>query len=168
MKPRQKDQSRLVTNRLRPGLVKTSLETAKRPRPTTEDRSLVVWSSLLWFLDLRGLVLVSVQACRGKRPPLAEGGPSDDLNLQDNLYAAIGGLPTAVMPATQARKMGAVAYEGLKTVFQGLYDCSDLLLPLKAALGALLTISKIVDVHGLMLCSWIIHDYYCAPEGFRK
>jgi hypothetical protein len=61
-----------------------------------------------------------------------------------------------------------VAYEGLKTVFQGLYDCSDLFLPLKAASGALLTILKIVDVRGSMLCSRIIHDYYCALEGFRK
>src|SRR5258708_23195801 len=68
VKPRQKDRSRLVTNRLRPGLVKTGLVTAKRPRPTTADRSLAVRSSLLWFLDLRGPVSVSVQASRGKRP----------------------------------------------------------------------------------------------------
>ena len=52
VKPRQKDRSRLVTNRLRPRPVKTGLVTAKRPRPTIADRSLVVRSSLLRFLDL--------------------------------------------------------------------------------------------------------------------
>lgn len=100
--------------------------------------------------------------------PSTSGGPSSNLNLQDNLYAAIGGLPTAVVHPTQTQQMGTVAYEGLKIVFQGLYDSSDLLLPLKAASGVLLTILKVVDVRGLMLRSRIIHDYYCALEGFRE
>jgi hypothetical protein len=85
-------------------------------------------------------------------PPITEspasGGPSDNLNLQDNIYAAIGGLPITVVPATQTQQMGSVAYEGLKTVLQGLYDCSDMFLPLKAAAGVLLTIFRIVDVRG--------------------
>ena len=67
MKPRQKDQSRLVTNQLRPGPVKTGLVTAKRPRLTTADWSLVVQSSFLRFLDLQGPVSVLVQASQGKR-----------------------------------------------------------------------------------------------------
>jgi hypothetical protein len=105
-------------------------------------------------------------------PPMTEfsaiGGPSDNLNLQDNIYAAIGGLPITVVPASQTQQMGSVAYEGLKTVFQGLYDCSDMLLPLKAASGVLLTILKIVDVRDSLSCSRIIQDYYCALEGFRE
>ena len=59
-----KDQFRPVRNWLRPQLVKTSLVTTKRLRPTTEDQSLVVQSGLLGFLSLQGPVLVSVQASR--------------------------------------------------------------------------------------------------------
>ena len=76
----------------------------------------------------------------------ASDGRSDNFNLQDNLYAAIGGLPITVVPATQIHQMGSAAYEGLKTVLQGLYDCSDMFLPLKTAAGGLLTIFRIVDV----------------------
>jgi len=78
----------------------------------------------------------------------ANGGPSNDSSSQDNLFAAIGRLPTT---ATQTQQIGSVAYEGLKTVLQGLYDCSDMLLPLKAASGGILTIIKIVDVRDSML-----------------
>ena len=67
MKPRQQDWSRPVTNWLRPGLVRTSLVTAKRPRPTTVDQSLVVRSSLLWFRDLQRPVSVLVQASRRQK-----------------------------------------------------------------------------------------------------
>ena len=80
----------------------------------------------------------------------AIGGPSNDFSSQDNLYAAIGRHPTT---ATQTQQIGSVAYEGLKTVLQGLYDCSDMVLPLKAASGVMLTIIKVVDVRDSMLCS---------------
>ena len=62
----------------------------------------------------------------------------------NNTYTAIVGVPaTTVDPTT-----GSVVYEGLKMVLQGLYDCSDMFLPLKTAAGSLLTIFKIVDVRG--------------------
>jgi len=60
----------------------------------------------------------------------------------DNAYAAIVGSPATTDDPTT----GSVVYEGLKTVLQGLYDCSDMFLPLKAAAGGLLTIFKIIDV----------------------
>jgi hypothetical protein len=47
---------------------------------------------------------------------------------------------------------GSTAYEGLKMAIQGIYDCSDIFLPLKTAAGVFLTISKVVDVRGSM-CS---------------
>ena len=80
----------------------------------------------------------------------ASGGPLNDSSSQDNLYAAIGRIPTT---ATQTQQIGSVAYEGLKTALQGLYDCSDMLLPLKAASGVMLTIIKVFDVRDSMLCS---------------
>ena len=58
---------------------------------------------------------------------------------------AIGGV---VPPLQSQRRVGSAAYEGLKTVLQGLYDCSDMFLPLKAAAGGLLTVIKIIDVRG--------------------
>jgi len=69
---------------------------------------------------------------------------------QDNAYLAIGGLPAVVVdPETrvqQAKAVGSVVYEGLKTVVEGLYDCSDIFLPLKTAAGGILTIIKFVEV----------------------
>jgi len=62
----------------------------------------------------------------------------------DNTYTAIVGLPANLVDPT----VGSVVYEGLKTVLQGLYDCSDMFLPLKTTAGSLLTIFKIVDVCG--------------------
>ena len=54
------------------------------------------------------------------------------------------GLPTTTVDPT----VGSLVYEGLKTVLQGLFDCSDMFLPLKTATGGLLTVFKIVDVRG--------------------
>lgn len=76
---------------------------------------------------------------------------SDSGNLsQDNNYLAIGGLPAVVAhPETrvqQAKEVGSVVYEGLKTVVEGLYDCSDMFVPLKTAAGGILTIIKFVEV----------------------
>ena len=62
----------------------------------------------------------------------------------DNAYAAIVGPPAT----TGGPTMGSVVYEGLKTALQGLYDFSDMFIPLKTAAGGLLTIFKIVDVRG--------------------
>ncbi|KAF8817122.1 hypothetical protein BYT27DRAFT_6945768 [Phlegmacium glaucopus] len=74
---------------------------------------------------------------------------SRKIEAQDIHYTAIGGLPTTlVVPETggqRANAVGSVVYEGLKQVVQGLYDCSDMFLPLKAATAGLLTIIKIVD-----------------------
>ncbi|KAJ6543485.1 hypothetical protein B0H10DRAFT_2244444 [Mycena sp. CBHHK59/15] len=74
---------------------------------------------------------------------------SNNSNPQDNVYAAIGGLPTTPpRPLTlgqRMRKEGGTAYAGLTTIVQGLYDCSDMFLPLKTAAGGFLTIVKIVD-----------------------
>ncbi|KIM36379.1 hypothetical protein M413DRAFT_292435 [Hebeloma cylindrosporum] len=67
--------------------------------------------------------------------------------IVDNSYKAIA--ETTVEPTT----MGSVAYEGLKTVLQGVFDCSDAFLPLKSVSGGLLAIFKIVDFQGTMRSS---------------
>jgi len=72
--------------------------------------------------------------------------PSGSFKPQDNPYEAIGGVVPPLQSQMQA--VGSVAYEGLKTVLQGLYDCSDMFLPLKTAAGGLLTVIKIIDVCG--------------------
>ena len=46
---------------------------------------------------------------------------------------------------------GSTAYEGLKMAIQGIYDFSGSFPPLHATAGALLTISKVVDVRGSVL-----------------
>ncbi|KAF8228359.1 hypothetical protein L208DRAFT_1460228 [Tricholoma matsutake] len=79
----------------------------------------------------------------------ATSSASDDHNLQYNEYTAIGGLPTTPPgPSTPGQRMkdgGGVAYEGLKAVAQALYNCSDMFLPLKAAVGVFLEVTKVVD-----------------------
>jgi len=79
---------------------------------------------------------------------------SGNLAPQDNDYLAIGGLPAVVVgPGTrdqQAKAAGSVVYQGFKTVVEGLYDCSDMFLPLKTAAGGILTIIKFVEVCVLM------------------
>ena len=77
--------------------------------------------------------------------PQVDDEPSSQAPARtDNGYTAIVGVPATTVDS----KMGSVVYEGLKTVLQGLYDCSDVFLPLKTATGSLLTIFKIVDVRG--------------------
>ena len=83
----------------------------------------------------------------------------------DNAYAAIVGSPANADDPTT----GSVVYEGLKTILQGLYDCSDVFLPLKAAAGGLLTIFKIVDVSGFEM--WFMAFFKmssCQIEGIRE
>ena len=103
-------------------------------------------------IDIPILSLANRAPSTTQAPPRIESPAndtaSDNSNPQDNLYTAIGGLPAAVVPTTKTRQIGSVAYEGLKTVLQGLYDCSDMFQPLKTATGALLTILRIVDVRG--------------------
>ena len=68
----------------------------------------------------------------------------------NNPYLPIGGLSDVVVePETrvqQAKAVGGVVYEGMKQVLKGLYDCSDMFLPLKTAAGGLLTIIDFVEV----------------------
>ena len=72
---------------------------------------------------------------------------SGNLAPQDNDYLAIGGLPAGPGTGAQpAKAAGTVVYQGFKTVVEGLYDCSDMFLPLKTAAGGILTIIKFVEV----------------------
>jgi hypothetical protein len=83
----------------------------------------------------------------------------------DNAYAAILGLPTTTVDPT----VGSLVYEGLKAVLQGLFDCSDMFLPLKTATGGLLAVFKIVDVRGSDV--WFTNCYlmnYCVPDSVRE
>ena len=86
--------------------------------------------------------------------PTATSLNSGDLASQNNDYLAIGGLPAVVVDhetrVQQVKAVGSVVYEGFKTVLEGLYDCSDMLLPLKTAAGGILTIIKFVEVCVLM------------------
>ena len=79
---------------------------------------------------------------------------SGNLTPRDNGYLAIGGpLPDGVDPETrvqQAEGAGSVVYEGLKVVVKGLYDCSDMFLPLKTVAGGILTFIGLVEVRGSM------------------
>jgi hypothetical protein len=69
---------------------------------------------------------------------------------QDNYRQVIGGLPAIVVDpeasVQQANAVGSALYEGFKTVVEGLYNCSDMFLPLKTAAGGILTIIKLVEV----------------------
>jgi hypothetical protein len=101
---------------------------------------------------------------------IAVGTPFRDLAPQDIHYTAIGGLPTTVVvPETAFEKtkaMAATVYEGLKTVVEGLYSCSDMFLPLKAASGAFLKIIKTAEVSGP--CTTRVHYSFivcsCGPD----
>ena len=77
------------------------------------------------------------------------------VNPQGTEYAAILELSTTPSgPLSLEHRMkdwGSTAYEGLKTVIQGVYDCSGIFPPLQSTAGVLLTISKAVDVRGSVL-----------------
>jgi hypothetical protein len=100
---------------------------------------------------------VPIPASHANHPPSAPQAPPgmestsstphfNSFKPQNNPYEAIGG---PVPPSqSQMQAAGSVAYEGLKTVLQGLYDCSDIFLPLKTTAGGLLTVIKIIDVRG--------------------
>jgi hypothetical protein len=82
--------------------------------------------------------------------PTATSMPSGNLAPQDNDRQAISGLPAVVVdPETRVQQVNAVGsavYEGFKTVVEGLYNCSDMFLPLKTAAGGILTVIKLVEV----------------------
>ena len=70
---------------------------------------------------------------------------SGNLAPQDNRYLAIGPLAVVIDPET-AKAKGSAVYEGLKIVVKGLYNCSDIFLPLKTVAGGILTFIEIVEV----------------------
>ena len=97
---------------------------------------------------------------------------SGNLAPQNNDYLAIGGLPPVVVDletrVQQAKAVGSVVYEGLKTVLQGLYDCSDMFLPLKTAAGGILTIIGLVEVGVLIYNNNVFIVYSCGSDRVRK
>ena len=98
---------------------------------------------------------------------------SGDLSPQNNDYLAIGGLPAVVAdPETrvhQANAVGSVIYEGFKTVVEGIYDCSDIFLPLKTAAGVILKIIVFVEVSVLVdNNNNLIVVYSCGSDRFGE
>jgi hypothetical protein len=77
------------------------------------------------------------------------------VNQEGTEYTAILELSTTPSgPLTWQHRMkdwGSTAYEGLKMAIQGIYDFSGSFPPLQSTAGALLTISKVVDVRGSAL-----------------
>lgn len=67
-----------------------------------------------------------------------------------NLYLEFtGSHTTPSSPPTRRQRMkmiASTAYAGITEIFQGIYDCSDMFLPLKTVAGLFLTISKVVEV----------------------
>ena len=106
--------------------------------------------------------------------PTTSATSATQVNPQGTEYTAIIELSTAPSsPLTWEQQMkegGSTAYEGLKTAIQGIYDCSDIFLPLKTAAGVFLTISKVVDVHGFICftCKYIINVLFCTSESFSE
>ena len=84
--------------------------------------------------------------------PTSNATSAPQVNLQGTEYTAILELSTTPSgPLTWEHRMkdcGSTAYEGLKMAIQGIYDFSGSFPPLHATAGALLTISKVVDVRG--------------------
>ena len=82
--------------------------------------------------------------------PLVAAPPTTDVaSRNNNAYTMIGGTTDVAVPQTFVQKMkaeGSVAYEGLKAISQALYNCSDIFLPVKTAVGVFLEIDKVVDV----------------------
>lgn len=72
------------------------------------------------------------------------------ISSQDNAYVTIGGLrAVGVDPGTgvqHAKAVGGVAYEGLKTVVDIIYEFSDAFPPLKAAAAIFRTVTIFVEV----------------------
>jgi hypothetical protein len=107
-------------------------------------------------------------------PIAASSVPSGKPNPLHNEYVAIGGLAaTPPGPPTRGQRMkeaGSTVYAGLTTIVQGLYDCSDMFLPLKTAAGVFLTISNITDVRKTYVnyVETNFHNLFPVHRGCRQ
>jgi hypothetical protein len=97
--------------------------------------------------------------------------PSGDLAPQDSDHQAVSGLPAVVVDPEprvhQANAVESAFYEGFKTVVEGLYDCSDMFLPLKTVAGGILKIIKVVEVRILVYNntdSRVIHTWFLVDQ----
>jgi hypothetical protein len=63
--------------------------------------------------------------------------------------AMVSGTPASRPSSGRMHEVGSAAYAGFTAIVQGLYDCSDMFLPLKTAAGIFLTISGVVEVRGI-------------------
>jgi hypothetical protein len=106
--------------------------------------------------------------------PTNSATSATQVNPQGTEYTAIIELSTTPFgPLTWEQRMkegGSTAYEGLKTAIQGIYDCSDIFLPLKTAAGAFLTISKVVDVRVSIYSTFkcVINVLFFSSESFSE
>ena len=104
--------------------------------------------------------------------PTNNAASTTQANPHDTEYTAILELSTTPSaPLTWEHRMkeyGSTAYEGLKTAIQGIYDCSGIFPPLQATAGVLLTISKVVDVRGLLCssCKYTNDVLFYSSDGF--
>ena len=91
---------------------------------------------------------------------------------QGTEYTAILDLPTTPStPLTWEHRMkecGSTAYEGLKMAIQGIYDFSGSFPPLQTTAGALLTISKLVDVRGSLFSTCKYTNNISPIRGFLR
>lgn len=93
----------------------------------------------------------------------------------DNEYLAIGGFPitphSSLAGGSQTKEVESTAYTGLTETVKGLYNCSDMFLPLKTAAGLFLAISRIVDVrmiHAYHAETSILTSFVWLADGFRQ
>jgi hypothetical protein len=88
--------------------------------------------------------------------------PASTSAPQDKPYQALSGSSGLVVDSEnrvqQAKAVGGVVYEGLKTVVDVLYECSDAFPPLKTAAAIFQKITKFVEVCALMcdIDPWVI------------
>ncbi|KAK7450143.1 hypothetical protein VKT23_013026 [Stygiomarasmius scandens] len=83
----------------------------------------------------------------GSRSPSPQ--PAPPVPGESNPFSTIAG-PSGTQPSTpaphhRAREVASTTYAGFSQIVQGLYDCSDMFLPLKTVAGGLLTVQKIVE-----------------------
>jgi hypothetical protein len=78
--------------------------------------------------------------------------------------------PTTGVKEPRTRdKVGSTAYAGLAVIIQGLYDCSDMFLPLKTAAGGFLAIYHTVEVRIIPVLNTMLEPRpFQFAEGDRK
>ncbi|KAF7344134.1 Mycorrhiza-induced WD40-repeat domain protein [Mycena venus] len=122
---------------------------AQSPQPDPPHRE----RSFLGFLKPRGRSR-SPQPMLDNPPAPSRSTPAatDQLLLfpTDNPYLAAATLPSTALPglltrAQQVKEGAGTVFEGLKTVIKGLYDCSDMFLPLKTGAGVFLSICNVIE-----------------------